>query len=393
MNNYQDENNNKTFYENPTEKKLVLHTQIRGAIMALIASVTMFFVMYEGLSNTASLTRLFLVALFPALYACVINLPVSKIFKIMPTVFPAVCFAVFALVRYDNTSDYGMFIVQAMLYGVLGLVLTAVLHLGYNKKYTKTALLISGTVAVSVFSALEYVVYLLFNYGKFTISFALEKISEMFSDFCSVMNSSFAMMLDNEEAYNMLLQSVPGAGNITKEALLSTLSQNVNAIAETIRLCLPAIIGVSAMLLVFVMLQFFAWSTKIACLSLETQDGKWEYNVSGVSARVFNIFLFVALFGGFINLPKALLVTCINVVILLVLPLSIVGIRSVFRLLCSKNMHPVGVGVIIGVAILVMLGITNFYTLLLTAFVGEYAVMAQERKKLFPPKNDDNSKE
>ena len=56
-------------------------------------------------------------------------------------------------------------------------------------------------------------------------------------------------------------------------------------------------------------------------------------------------------------------------------------------------MHPVGVGVIIGVAILVMLGITNLYTLLLTAFVGEYAVMAQERKKLFPPKNDDNSKE
>ncbi len=333
----------------------------------------------------------------PCVYCCVLVKSNNNLFKALPGVsLVAGCFV--CLARALMQTDGAAFFVTFALYGLLCITLCAILFLGYTKFMTKTRIFASISVAVAVFSLINYVAAFFIRTGKFSVSAMVSDINNAFDTVKTAFINQLSLLLENKEAFDVFASTFKNAGltgEITQETILSSAQETYEMFLSAVKMCIPSAIAIVSMISAVFVVFAFTLFARLYKIKPGDTAGKWEYTISTVSTRMFNLSIFVALLGGFFALPSVVTVAALNLSIILMLPLDYMALKGISQFLRSRNMNRAARLVLCVIALLVFSSLMQGYGLMILAFVGVYVTNYKERLVLLQKyKNmNDNDKD
>lgn len=343
-----------------------------------------------------------LFCIVPCAYCCILAKSNSKVFKALPGI-SLVTGCIACLARAFMEKQNQTFFVTVSLYGLLAITLCAILFFGYTKFMSKTQVFAGVSVATAVFSLINYVVSFFIRTGKFSVSAMVSDINNAFDTVKTAFINQLTLVLENDEVFEMFQTTIKNAGmkgEITLDTIVSTVSETYEMFLSAVKMCIPSAIAIVSMISAVFVIFAFTLFAKLYKIKPGDTSGKWEYTMSTISTRVFNLAIFVALLGGFFALPRAVTVAALNLAIILMLPLDYMALKGISQFLRSRNLNRAARLILCVIALLVFSSLMQGYGLMVLAFVGVYVTNYKERLELFKKyknmhnnDNNDNNQE
>ncbi len=358
-------------------------------VMPIISLLSLYVILSSTISGRSTLFSLIIMLIFPAAYCTSLITARSNTARAIPLLG---AIAAFLIALFSGAvKSAGSACVADTLICASGMVaVAAFMFYCCIKKHSKTVMLIGICVVFTIMVLVSLCVMAVTKNGYFSPALVIEEINSVFRTIRETVLSVYGTALSNEEFLNMFktaLSGVVSQEEITKETLMPILETGVDALLSVLRSCLPAIIALVSMMGAFVIIAFLGVFAKSGGIALSRENEPWEYTVSGVTARVFNAAVFIAILGSIIRFPAAAIITSVNLVIMLTPLLDIIALKSIYRFMKKRGIHPFASVLLMIVGFVIISGIVQVYSFVMLAFVGVYIVNFRERIKLFEKKD------
>jgi len=371
--------------ENKGNSEISVKKNIFSAFLMPLISVLSFYIVLSGtLSDTNGFLTFVLSVIFPASYgiwAYSAKTNLKRAFPVIAALLVLMLSVSQGLVKI--VSDKA--IVDAVITGACLIGMSAVVLFCHIKKSGKTVMLAGLSTVLAIASIISLCALTVIENGYFSLQSCVEQINNVFRTIREGVMNLYGTALENDaflDTFRVALSSAMEADGITKETLMPILSDGVDMIISLIRSCLPALLALYSMAVSAVAVAFYTVFAKSCNMSIGKENEAWEYTVSGITARLFNASLVIAILGSIIRLPSAVLITCVNLSIILTPLLCIIAIKAIYRLLRKKKI-PAILSVLIMIACFAVIsGIVQLYAFELLAFAGCYITVFKERVKL-----------
>ncbi len=380
--------NNQTPQENNVTSSAKRNTFAAFA-MPFISLLSLYIILSSTVSGRSTLFSIIVMLIFPAAYCTSLITAKSNTARAIPLLGAIAAFLI-ALFSGVLKSAGNECVTDALICASGMVAAAAFMFYCCIKKLSKTVMLIGICVVFTVMVLVSLCVMTVTENGYFSPSLVIEEINSVFRTIRETVMSVYGTALDNEEFLNMFntaLSGVVSQEEITKETLMPILETGIDALLSVLRSCLPALLALVSMTGAFIIIAFFGVFAKTCGIALSRENEPWEYTVSGVTARVFNAAVFIAILGSIIRLPDAAIVTSVNLVIMLTPLLDIIAVKSIYRFMKKRGMHPFASALLIVVGFVIISGLVQVYSFVMLAFVGVYIVNFKERIKLFEKKD------
>jgi len=358
-------------------------------LMPVISFLSLYIIMSSTISARNTLFSLIVMLIFPAAYCTTLIFAKSNASRALVL---CIAFAAFLITLSTGiVKSAGSAYVTDTIINASG-VIAAAAFMFYCciKKHSKTVMLIGICVVFTVMMLVSLCAAVVAENGYFSPSLVVEEINSAFRTIRKTVISIYDTALNDKQlldTFRSALSGVMSEKEITKETLLPILETGVDALLSVFRSCLPSLIALVSMMGAFVIIAFFGVFSKSCGLVLSRENEPWEYTVSGVTTRVFNVAVFVAILGSIIRFPDVAIVTSVNLVIMLTPLLDIIAIKHIYRFMKKRGMHPFASVLLIALGFIIISGLVQVYSFVMLAFAGVYIVNFKERIKLFERKD------
>ncbi len=380
--------NTQTPLENNGEQK-TKRNAFAAFLMPLISFLSLYIIMSSTISARNTLFSLIVMLIFPAAYCITLIFAKSNAARALPLCL-AFASIVIALSLGVIKSAGNAYVTDTIINASGVIAAAAFMFYCCIKKYSKTVMLIGICVVFTVMMLVSLCAAVVAENGYFSSSLVVEEINSTFRAIREVVISVYDTALNDEQlldTFRSALSGIISEKEITKETLLPILETGVDALLSVFRSCLPAILALVSMMGAFVIIAFFGVFAKSCGFVLSSENKPWEYMVSGVTTRVFNAAVFIAILGSIIRFPDVAIVTSVNLVIMLTPLLDIIAIKHIYRFMKKRGMHPFASALLIVVGFIIISGLVQVYSFVMLAFAGVYIVNFKERMKLFERKD------
>ena len=353
-------------------------------LMGLISMFSFYITLSGTLSQTNGLLTFVLSVIFPASYGIWAYCAKTNLQKALPVVLSLLAFVLSVSAGVVNKAS-DIAIVDTVITGAGLIGMSAIVLFCRIKKTGKTVMLTGISIILVLVSIVSLCAVTIIDDGYFSVQLAVEHINNVFRTIREGVMNLYDTALENEgflDTFKTALSSAMETDGITKEALMPLLSDGVDMIISLIRSCLPALLCLYAMAVSFVAVAFYTVFAKSCNLVIGKDTEPWEYSVSGITARLFNASVVIAILGSIIRLPSYVLITFINLAIILTPLLCIVALKAIYRLLRRKKVPAVLCVIIMLAGFAAISGIVQLYVFELLAFVGCYVTIFKERVKI-----------
>ncbi len=207
----------------------------------------------------------------------------------------------------------------------------------------------------------------------------MEKISSAFDYMQKAFLDNVNLLLDDKIMFESIKTAflTSSKNEVTREELFNAINNASVGLFESIRLILPAVVTIGAILFSFIAIYVFSATLKTSGIKIY-KGARWLFTISGFGARLYNILFFITLLGSFFGIAQLLMVTFLNVVIIMTLPLSYVGLKSIYAFLRSKGLSCVPCIIIMVTVFLLAFTFLSYNAFVLIAFIGVYAITITE---------------
>ena len=354
-----------------SEKKLRIITVICAVLCALI---------FSGVIKSVLFTEIFALILCGGYAFCAIY---GK--NIVLSLLPAAVSLISSVISAFRNSADAVFAVRiclaALTFSVLGLVFLTAFQNGLSKTVTM------GITAFSylVMTAITELTSFFIKYGSISLSLISEKTDLFFDNLAESLKEVYSIQMSNYSATDYY-KEILGELGMDKGRTINDFAEFIDEYAEvlvtSIKVILPAVIIICAVLASMVLLQSFSLLYRGVCGKAVSVSGKiWNYTVSGVTMKIYNIALLLLLLGMIINIPSAILVACINLIMIIAVLLNTVTIKTVYGFMRKRNMHPVGSAFLILIIYCIMFAMMSILGFFFAGLAGTYLIQLEQRNK------------
>ncbi len=332
-------------------------------------------------SNAMTLSsKLFALFALAGVYGALLPLPFRKIFRYLPAVSSTVCVALRTADILTGESKEKFVKLIFLLVAYLGFILcSAVLGFCSSKKASKTDCFVASTFCFAAISLVGAVCAFINAFGSFSVSLFKQKVAEFSSWLHTNVMQTYEQLVTTEE-FATLIKSISGSSNITADEFLKLADDYTSLIITGIKAITPALIIVTAMMFANAAVLGYTAIFGVARGKNIFGKGHFEYSVSGFTARVFNTVIFIAMLGTFIGLPGLVLTVCTNLLIILLFPLSYIGLRQIYRNIRAKNVNPLLSVILLCAVSGILFVFSGGFAILAFAFAGVFFTMSEEIK-------------
>lgn len=357
------------------------HRSVKTEIVSVLSALLLSGILFG--TSAGIFIKIIITMFVSGVYAVLLISRTSFFVKLVPVLFPICSAIIHALAISDMTSsDKSAFCAGLVLF-VCFLLASAVITFCIIKRFTKTETLISLSAATLLSGAIGVVSAFIYNFGAFSISLLQQKISEYCAKLHDVVMKYYTLISQSEE-FSQMLSKVSGGESMSQDEFLSLADEYTELVITSLKAITPAVLIILAMTAAAIALLGFTVCTGITRKKNLLGKGYFEYSVSSFSARVFNTVLFISMLGTFIGLPGLVLTVCVNLLLILIPPMSYIGIRCIFRIMLLRNMHPVGAAAVIFAILTVLVFITGGFAVIAAALSGVFFTFgAEARAKMF----------
>lgn len=281
-----------------------------------------------------------------------ITIPASVICAFFITMDPA--FAVLSLVPFAT-----------------GLIIAA----RARKKAPKTDAVVWCDLATAAIIAVAWVVSQLVTTGTLKFDEIINAYNEYFENARETMTNALNAS-GLFETYSNILRNID-MSNYTQETFYAEI---VNSAVVLLKAIVPALIIVLLNIVSYLNVRCFEWAARISGTDIAIPNGKWYIVPSSISCYLFVLSVFVYLIAGLFSFTEGYSVVEIvtmNIILILLLPLFICGIRGTVGRMKSPERHRMGV---IRLVVTIVVFILNFaYGFVFVALEGSWDLISYYR--------------